>query len=140
MPGYLFSDWSNHWPILIHCTVGKDRSGVAAAMILEAPDVDRETIMGKYLLTNKISRIEYKAEMLARQSKESSMGNRHPSAGAWLPIVGVDAQMLEAFYANVDEKYGSVDAYLTGLGVEHSARIALAASLTTKPPQVVSSE
>jgi hypothetical protein len=48
----------------------------------------------------------------------------------------VDAKMLEAFYADVDEKYGSMDAYLTALGVDQDARLALAASLTTEQPKL----
>ena len=68
------------------------------------------------------------------------MGSRTPSADAWLPIVGVDAKMLEAFYASVDEKYGSMDAFLTELGVDQDARSALAASLTTEQQQLVNSD
>ncbi len=129
----LVLDESN-WPILIHCSAGKDRSGVGVALILESLGVNRETIMEEYLLTNEISRIDEKAALLAKHSKSLSRGRRHRkgvSANAWLPIVGVRAEMLEAFYASVDEKYGSMDAFLTELGVDKDARLALAASLTT---------
>ncbi len=126
----LVLDESN-WPILIHCSAGKDRSGVGVALILESLGVDRETIMEEYLLTNEISRIEEKAALLSKESKRLSRG-RGVSANAWLPIVGVRAEMLEAFYTSVDEKYGSMDAFLTELGVDSDARLALAASLTTE--------
>ena len=66
----------SNWPVLIHCNAGKDRSGVGVALILEALDVDRETIMDEYLLTNEISRIEDKAVFLSKESKNSSRGNR----------------------------------------------------------------
>ena len=91
--------------------------------------------MDEYLLTNEISRIEDKAMFLSKQSKNSSRGNRYSKgtpASAWLPIVGVRAEMLEAFYASVDEEYGSMDAFLTELGVDQDDRLALAASLTTE--------
>ena len=130
----LVLDESN-WPILIHCNAGKDRSGVGVALILEALGVNRETIMEEYLLTNEISRIEEKAALLSKQSKSLSRGSRYSkgvSANAWLPIVGVRAEMLEAFYVSVDEKYGSMDAFLTEIGVNKDARLALAASLTTE--------
>jgi len=130
----LVLDESN-WPILIHCNAGKDRSGVGVALILEALGVNRETIMEEYLLTNEISRIEEKAALLSKQSKSLSRGSRYSkgvSANAWLPIVGVRAEMLEAFYASVDEKYGSMDAFLTELGVDNDARLTLVASLTTE--------
>jgi protein-tyrosine phosphatase len=124
----------SNWPVLIHCSAGKDRSGVGIALILEAIGVDRETIMGEYLLTNEISRIEEKAVVLSRQSSNASRGNRFSKgvpASAWLPIVGVRADMLKAFYASVDEKHGSMDAFLENLGVDRDDRIALAAALTT---------
>ncbi len=41
--------------ILWHCTEGKDRCGLTAALILEALGVDRETIMGDYLKTNEVN-------------------------------------------------------------------------------------
>jgi protein-tyrosine phosphatase len=133
----------SNWPVLIHCTAGKDRSGIGIALIMEALGVDRETIVEEYLLTNEVSRINDKAVFLSKQSKSSARGSRFSkgaSASAWLPIVGVDASMLEAYYASVDENYGSMDAFLTELGVDQSARIALAASLTTQQQRLAMGE
>jgi len=129
-----------NWPILIHCNAGKDRAGIATTLILEAMGVDRETIMEEFLLTNEISRTEEKAIFLSKKSRKSSNGNRSgrgPSASAWFPIVGVQAEMLEAFYVSVDERYGSMDAFLTELGVDQDARRALTASLATEQPGLV---
>ena len=127
-------DQSN-WPILIHCNAGKDRAGVAVTLILESLGVDRETIMEEYLLTNEIGRTEKKAILLSRESKKIGRGNnfgKGSSPSAWSPIVGVRAEMLEAFYASVDENYGSMDAFLSELGVDQDARSELVASLTTE--------
>ena len=135
----LVLDQSN-WPVLIHCNAGKDRAGVATTLILEALGVDRETIMEEFLLTNEMARTEEKAVFLAKESKKINSGKRSgrsPSASAWLPIVGVQPEMLEAFYASVDEQYGSMDAFLTVLGVDQDARSALTASLTTEQPTLV---
>ena len=38
-------------PLLFHCTAGKDRTGIAAALFLSAMMVDRETIMKDYMLS-----------------------------------------------------------------------------------------
>jgi len=132
-------DQSN-WPVLIHCNAGKDRAGVAVTLILEALDVDREIIMEEYLLTNEMGRSEEKAELMARESKKYQRRGKTPSASAWYPVVGVQAEMLDAFYASVDKQYGSMDAFLTELGVDHDARSALAASLTTEQPNLVMGE
>jgi protein-tyrosine phosphatase len=53
----------------------------------------------------------------------------HCNAGKDRSGVGV-ALILEAFYVSVDERYGSMDAFLTELGVDQEARLVLAASLT----------
>jgi protein-tyrosine phosphatase len=135
-------DQSN-WPVLIHCNAGKDRAGVAVTLILEALGVDREIIMEDFLLTNEVGRTEEKAAILAKEGRSGSNGkrsNRGPSAKAWFPIVGVQPEMLEAFYVTVDEQYGSMDAFLTQLGVDQEARLALAASLTTEQPGLVMGE
>ncbi|MDH3903418.1 MAG: tyrosine-protein phosphatase [Xanthomonadales bacterium] len=132
-------DQSN-WPILIHCNAGKDRAGVAVTLIMEALGVDRAAIMEEFLLTNEIARIEEKAVLLSKQSKKQRRNGRGPSASAWFPVIGVQPEMLEAFYAHVDEQYGSMDAFLTELGVDQDARKTLAASLTTEQPLLVMSE
>jgi protein-tyrosine phosphatase len=132
-------DQSN-WPILIHCNAGKDRAGVAVTLILEALGVDRETIMEEFLLTNEIARIEEKSVLLAKQGKKQRRNGKGPSASAWFPIIGVQPEMLEAFYTSVDDKYGSMDAFLNEMGVDQEARRTLAASLTTEQPRLVMSE
>lgn len=129
----------SNWPILIHCNAGKDRAGIATTLILEALGADRESIMEEFLLTNEIGRSAAKAEFLAKKSSGAGIGSkigRGPSAGAWYPIVGVMPEMLEAFYAKVEEEYGSMDAFLAELGVDRAARDALAASLVLPEPQL----
>jgi protein-tyrosine phosphatase len=39
-------------PVLVHCAAGKDRTGIAIALLLALLDVPRETIAEDYLLTN----------------------------------------------------------------------------------------
>lgn len=132
----LVLDQSN-WPILVHCSAGKDRAGVAAALILEALGVDRATIMEDFLLTNEVGRSEAKSVVLSKERKKSGSGRnfgKGPSPEAWFPIVGVRAEMLEAFYASVEERYGSMEAFLMELGMDPGARLALSASLTTDQP------
>jgi protein-tyrosine phosphatase len=47
---------ANHRPVLFHCAAGKDRTGVAAALVLTALDVPPPTIMEDYLLSNRFYR------------------------------------------------------------------------------------
>jgi protein-tyrosine phosphatase len=130
----------SNWPILIHCNAGKDRAGVAVTLIMEALGVDRETIMEEFLLTNEIGRSAEKSVLMSKESKKYRRAGRTPSAEAWYPIVGVQAEMLENFYSIVDEQYGSMDAFLTELGVDQEARGALIASLTTGQTELAMGE
>jgi protein-tyrosine phosphatase len=58
-------------PLVFHCTAGKDRTGVAAALILLALGVPRDLVLQDYLMSNDLSRIpalshsEFPAEALA---------------------------------------------------------------------------
>lgn len=132
----------DNWPILFHCNAGKDRAGVATTLILEAVGVDREIIMEEFLLTNELARTEKKSELIARSRKNAgtSRFGKGPSAAAWFPIIGVQSEMLEAFYASVEGEYGSIDGYLTAIGVDQEDRIGLAASLTTDAGQLAMGE
>lgn len=137
----LVLDESN-WPVLIHCSAGKDRSGVAIALIQEALGVDREIIMQEYLLTNEQSRTKAKAAYIAEKNKKASRKRiaRSPSADAWFPIVGVLPEMLEGFYAHVDERYGSMDVFLNEIGVDREDRNALADALTLEKQELALGE
>lgn len=101
-------------PQLFHCTAGKDRTGWAAALLLEIAGVDRATILEDYLLTNTFSsatRTKYLtlvAEHLGEEKK-----------AVYEPTMLVEEAYLQTAYDAVDELYGSVDAYLRdGLGLD----------------------
>nr|NIS43324.1 tyrosine-protein phosphatase [Desulfuromonadales bacterium] len=40
-------------PIVLHCTAGKDRTGVSTAFLLSVLGVDRALIEADYILTNR---------------------------------------------------------------------------------------
>ena len=41
-------------PLLFHCTAGKDRTGIAAALVLEVCGVHRKTVLDDYEMTNQL--------------------------------------------------------------------------------------
>ena len=49
----------DHTPLLFHCSAGKDRTGIGAALFLASLGVDRETIMQDYLLSNRCMKGKY---------------------------------------------------------------------------------
>jgi len=73
-------------PILFHCTAGKDRTGVFAALLLKLCGVADETIVADYALTKEglgawgeylIKRVLEKGEVSTREQAEALMGS-HP--------------------------------------------------------------
>ena len=95
---------------LFHCSAGKDRTGMAAALILAALDVPRETIIQDYMLTlehyNSDKLIAIVEEHLRRAEVES--WDRE-----WLmPYCSVHQDNIVAFLDAIEERYGDVKNYL----------------------------
>ena len=104
-------------PALIHCTYGKDRTGVAVAIVLRAIGVPREKVMEDYLLSNKFW--ESKTEQYSCLANCSSCF-RTPRSEVEA-LMEVRPEYLQASFAAIDEHYGSFDNYLyRGLGIDEA--------------------
>ena len=102
--------------VLLHCSGGKDRTGVTTALFLSALGVTREDIEADFLMSNVQKDAENKAVEIAEKSNEANGTNMSPAA-VW-PTLGVRPDHLTTFYDSVEGRYGSVDAYLRdGLGL-----------------------
>ena len=103
----------NDAPLVFHCTAGKDRTGFAAALILQALGVARPVVMRDYLLSNEYFRLP------ATANNDASTLPKDALAVLW----GVREGFLEAAFHAVDADYGDVSQYLTrALGVDNTAR------------------
>ena len=92
-------------PLLFHCTAGKDRTGIAAALLLSALAVDREDIYTDYMRS---------VDCLLK--KYGTMVNRYPELEA---ILTVKREYLEAAFQVIDEEFDGVENYLVNcLNVE----------------------
>ncbi len=86
-------------PLVFHCSAGKDRTGVAAALILTALGVPRDVITEDYLLTRQHWKID-------------------PTTAAGLPaqlaavLTSVDESFLASAFAAIDEDFGGIGNYL----------------------------
>ena len=102
-------------PALIHCTYGKDRTGVAVAIILRSIGVPREKVMEDYLLSNKFW--ESKTELYSCLSNCASCF-RTPRSEV-RALMEVRPEYLQGAFEAIDEHYGSFDNYLDqGLGID----------------------
>ena len=110
--------------VLFHCTAGKDRTGIASALILSALDVPRETIMQDYMLTNEVSGVDQGIAFIAQAF--SARAGRQVDPEALRPLVGVEEIYLQTSFDTIEKAYGSVEAYLEqemGLTEEKRAQL-----------------
>jgi protein-tyrosine phosphatase len=107
--------------VVIHCAAGKDRTGVACALVHHVAGVPHETMIADYLLTNDEARIARK--MVHTGAFVESIAGRRPTDEALRVAVSAFPEFLDAFFESVGEAHGSVDAYLEAvLGVDAPLR------------------
>ena len=104
--------------VLFHCTAGKDRTGIVAALLLSLAGVDADTIKTDYALT---------AEMIAPLNDELTAGAvaRGADPAAFQKLLAAEPATMAAFLAHIADAHGGVEAYLTsiGIGAELQARL-----------------
>ena len=95
---------------IFHCSAGKDRTGMAAALILGALDVPRETIIADYLLTLEYYNSDKLMDIIEGHLRDADVENWQRS---WLkPYSSVHADNIIAFLDAIDQGYGSLQNYL----------------------------
>jgi len=113
-------------PIVVHCSAGKDRTGLACALILAALGVPRETIFADYARTNVA--VDLEAFIAARRKGGLGLvGREHPiyrlPPEARGTLLAADCDYLDAALGAIERQHGSVDAYLRdALGVSDAVR------------------
>ncbi len=109
----LLDDPLHQGPLVFHCTAGKDRTGVAAALILLALGVPRDVVEADYLLTN---------QLYQRPALHASVLPEEVLAVLWK----VQPRFLAAALQVIDGEAGGLDRYLAErLGVGPAERAAL---------------
>jgi protein-tyrosine phosphatase len=104
--------------MLVHCAAGKDRTGFAAAIILLALGVSRDTVMEDYLLSAHYFHPSREMERLRNKYSMEAM-----DAEALLPVLEVRPEYLQAAFDAIDAEFASLDDYLhRHLGVSETGR------------------
>jgi protein-tyrosine phosphatase len=117
-------------PLSFNCSAGKDRTGVAAALLLTALGVSRETVIEDYLLSNR-----YYAPKPPPPGQDDATSRWIASLSPEVRgvLMGVERNYLESSFAAIERRYGSLDAYFEReLGVDARARAMLRERLTEK--------
>src|SRR3954449_4616279 len=98
-------------PAVVHCTAGKDRTGVLVALLLDLLGVEREQIVADYAATT-----DNMPGILARiRSSPFFRGNGLAAAPAW--IFGSEPDTMRSFLAWLDAEFGGARSWATGAGL-----------------------
>jgi protein-tyrosine phosphatase len=102
-------------PLVVHCAAGKDRTGVAIAVLLRALGVPRTAVIDDYLLTNEVG--DFEQFIRARNASQLGLADdKHPLLA--MPedvrrvLFSADAAFLDAALAEIDAASGGLDGYL----------------------------
>src|SRR5688572_13606419 len=104
-----------HVPLIVHCAAGKDRTGIAVAVLLRSLDVPEETAIQDYLLTNTSG--DFEAFIRSRTQAQLGVADNH------MPLLSMpedmrrvlfsaDPAFLQAAFEQIDRDLGGIDAYL----------------------------
>lgn len=99
-------------PAVFHCTAGKDRTGVAAALLLEVLGVERSLVLDDYELSTRYRsgpRIEELRPRLIAAGVDVE---------AVRPFLSAPRPALAAALTTVDERHGSVVEFLVSSGLD----------------------
>lgn len=122
-------------PVLIHCSAGKDRTGVGVAVILLAAGVPADAVIGDY------TRTAANMEGVAQRLAENWQG---PDSEAVLKLLTRDrpdlldapAFAIESALAQLTAYDGGVEGWLAANGVDSSVVDALRERLVVRSPDV----
>jgi len=109
-------------PLVFACAAGKDRTGVAIAVLLRALGVSRTAVIEDYLLTNEVG--DFEQFIRTRHAAQLGLADaQHPLLA--MPedvrrvLFSADAAFLDAALAEIDASPGGLEGYL-----ERSAGVA----------------
>lgn len=101
--------------VLFHCAAGKDRTGVGAILILKALQVDTETIVSDYLLTNMM----YQNRKAIAKTLNDENGDETINK---MNMTKADVESIESVFSAIEHYYGTFENYLNqALGIDNDA-------------------
>ncbi|WP_455640873.1 tyrosine-protein phosphatase [Parabacteroides sp.] len=100
----VFLDEDNY-PILVNCSMGKDRTGYLTAMLLFALGIPEDTVIKDYMASNENINIVH----LANMARDLSTNAQETITA----LVTVNEGLIDLVMKRIRKDYGSVDKYLS---------------------------
>ena len=96
--------------VLYHCTQGKDRTGIASALLLAALGADRNTIVADFDATNLV----YEKDVRKYSRRVRFWGGKDAEVAVVKSFLGANTDNFVKALDRIDREYGSLNAYLRG--------------------------
>jgi len=97
--------------IYFHCTQGKDRTGLAAAYLLSALGVDRDTIISDFDKTNQV----YAQDVRKYCRRVKFFGGKEEELAVVKAFIGANTENFIHALDLINAEHGSMDAYLRNI-------------------------
>jgi protein-tyrosine phosphatase len=104
-------------PAVFHCAAGKDRTGMAAALLLSALGVDRSDVLDDYELTS-----VYRTS-IAREETIAQLERVGLSPETAVGVLATPRRVMETVLEEIDDEHGSLEQYLVGPGEMSGAQL-----------------
>jgi len=119
-------------PVLVHCTAGKDRTGVVCACVQYALGMTKDAIFADYLLSAERLDREALREPIERVINQG-MGVVVDQGGLDV-INSVSGEFLTAMFESVEARFGTMDGLLSWSGVDVDTLARLKERMLESPP------
>ncbi len=94
--------------VFFHCTQGKDRTGLAAAFLLSALGIDRETVIADFDKTNEV----YARDVRKYCRRVKFFGGKEEELAVVKSFIGANTDNFIRALDLINAEYGSMDVYL----------------------------
>ncbi len=98
-------------PGLVHCTAGKDRTGLITALLLSLVGVPHDLIVADYALTATYLGQGFMADIKKRALEKDFTWDQYE------PLVACPPENMEQTLQHIDETYGGITPYLRRIGL-----------------------
>ena len=121
----LFTRAMSGTPVYLHCTGGKDRAGILAALVLEVLGAHADAVLCDYMATNASRDAHIQGTYEGDETRARELCDAHRAS----------PQNIGAFFDEVDERYGGMELFITHqLRIDAARRARLQATLTEPAP------
>ncbi|KAI9761640.1 MAG: hypothetical protein M4579_000874 [Chaenotheca gracillima] len=107
-----------NYGLLVHCTQGKDRTGLIIALILFLLDVPLKAVTHDYVLSE--------AELLPEKKERMKEINE---IGLTEDFAGTPSDWAEKMLSHIREEYNTVSEYLTRIGIDSNMQATVRSNL-----------